>query len=119
MLLNDYSLDVYGILNLSKYCSKADIKRTYRELALANHPGKNQNEATSSKIFQDVSVHHYSPMQAKHADRNRSTQPTKSQVTQSSGDAMTRISCPTMSIFTLSLILDIRVLDKEPGKELF
>lgn len=46
--------DYYDILELNKYATQEDIKKSYKKLALKYHPDKNQNDDESKKKFQEI-----------------------------------------------------------------
>ena len=48
------SKDYYKILELNKYATQEDIKKSYKKLALKYHPDKNQNDENSKIIFQNI-----------------------------------------------------------------
>lgn len=48
------SKDYYKILELNKYATQEDIKKSYKKLALKYHPDKNQNDEESKKKFQEI-----------------------------------------------------------------
>lgn len=45
----------YEILGLKPGCSKSDIKKAYRKLAMQYHPDKNQGDASAEETFKKVS----------------------------------------------------------------
>jgi len=47
--------DYYKILNVDKYSSSDDIKKSYRKLALLYHPDKNLDDVQSEEKFKEIS----------------------------------------------------------------
>ena len=45
--------DYYEILSLPKDCTLADIKKSYRRLAMKYHPDKNSSDE-AAKLFHDI-----------------------------------------------------------------
>jgi DnaJ-class molecular chaperone len=48
--------DYYAILEVHHMASANDIKKSYRRLAILQHPDKNQNKPDATASFQLVSV---------------------------------------------------------------
>jgi DnaJ-class molecular chaperone len=46
-------VDYYKVLNLDKSCTKEEVKKSYRKLALQHHPDK--NNGSSSESFKLIS----------------------------------------------------------------
>ena len=49
-------MNYYEILGLEKNCSKEDIKRAYRKLAIKNHPDKGGSEEIFKKISEAYNI---------------------------------------------------------------
>ena len=47
-------VDLYGALGLPKECTAAELKKTYRKLALQLHPDKNPGNKPAEAQFQEV-----------------------------------------------------------------
>ena len=47
--------DYYDILGVSKNASAADIKKTYRKLALKYHPDQNEGNKAAEAKFKEIS----------------------------------------------------------------
>lgn len=46
--------DYYEILEISKSCNDAEIKRTYRNLAMKYHPDRNQNDPQAAEKMKEI-----------------------------------------------------------------
>lgn len=50
--------DHYAVLGLESTCTAKEITKSYRKLALINHPDKNEGNPKATKIFQKISNAH-------------------------------------------------------------
>jgi DnaJ-class molecular chaperone len=54
MLIQEVSYTYYDILGIEKTATQAEIKRSFRTLALRYHPDKNKNSEESKKRFMQI-----------------------------------------------------------------
>ena len=55
-------MDLYAALGLTKECSAAELKKTYRKLALQLHPDKNPGNKQAEAHFQEVRARRCCPL---------------------------------------------------------
>jgi len=58
----DAQVDLYAALGLTKECSAAELKKTYRKLALQLHPDKNPGNKQAEAHFQEVRARRCCPL---------------------------------------------------------